>query len=300
MVKMDSELFHAACDIMRTRDAQLAALGDDELMHYGRKGMKWNENLFTQVEEVKNKVNSRPPIPAARPAAANYGSGMQRPRTGNISNDLKAEQMRRKYGGTEQHYDTGRGAQVRENQRNIREAQAKYGGGSYYDIQKAESEKKRKAQNLIDMAKLREIRPGYAQTADSMRNQAAIKDARMHDREVLVTDNMVESHDDPNSYTHTTGTLRPGDRSDRTMLNYHSQDYKLKDHGGYDMEDRRALLDPNQRSKNDAMKKYGEFGLDDDMYEAYKDILDNPNISEDYKKTLVYNSQSNNYPKSKK
>ena len=151
MVKIDNELFHAAVNIMRTRDAQLTALDDrlqeDEyLTHSGRKGMKWGENIFGQVEEAKDRVNKamNPPAPAARPAAASYGSGMQKPRSNNMSEDLRAEQMKRKYGGTEQHYDTGRGAQVREQQRKQREAQAKYGGESYYDMQKAESEKNAK------------------------------------------------------------------------------------------------------------------------------------------------------------
>lgn len=54
MVKMDSELFHAACDIMRTRDAQLAALGDDELMHYkGMQRPKGKDSVSDIVEREK-------------------------------------------------------------------------------------------------------------------------------------------------------------------------------------------------------------------------------------------------------
>lgn len=43
----NDELMHAATRIMANRAEQLG-ISEDELMHYGRKGMKWGENIFAQ------------------------------------------------------------------------------------------------------------------------------------------------------------------------------------------------------------------------------------------------------------
>lgn len=170
MVRLDSELFHAACDIMRTRDAQLAALGDDELMHYGRKGMKWNENIYAEDEEKKRRASAssgqsqyakqlqaeanrrryggsayndpkpkRPPIPAASrlPEEPEPITGLEK-RFDNSASE-KADYYRNKYGSQSSSStsdDVENGRRIREQQRAQREAAAKYGGPAYTPSQK--------------------------------------------------------------------------------------------------------------------------------------------------------------------
>jgi len=52
----NDELMHAATRIMANRAEQLG-ISEDELMHYGRKGMKWGENIF---ENTINNPNINP------------------------------------------------------------------------------------------------------------------------------------------------------------------------------------------------------------------------------------------------
>lgn len=191
MVKMDSELFHAACDIMRTRDAQLAALGDDELMHDGRKGMKWGKNIFTEDEEKKRRegVSSgqsqyaqqlqaeanrrryggsayndpkpeRPPTPAASrlPEEPEPISGLEKRFDNSAS--AKADYYRNKYGSQSSSSttdDVENGRRIREQQRAQREAAAKYGGPAYTPSQKDldklnEDNRRSKAEKQIERA----------------------------------------------------------------------------------------------------------------------------------------------------
>ena len=48
-------MMHAATKIMQNRADQLG-LDDDELMHYGRKGMKWNETIFTDEDRARGQA----------------------------------------------------------------------------------------------------------------------------------------------------------------------------------------------------------------------------------------------------
>ena len=48
------EMMHAATKIMQNRADQLG-LDDDELMHYGRKGMKWGKDIFAQDDSEKKQ-----------------------------------------------------------------------------------------------------------------------------------------------------------------------------------------------------------------------------------------------------
>lgn len=107
----ENTIMHTAMAIHKRRNEQLEHK-DDYLMHYGRKGMKWGEDIYAQDEANNRQISGQ----------------------SQYAQQLQAEAAKRKYGGTEQHYDTGRGAQVREQQRKQREAQAKYGGQEqHYD-----------------------------------------------------------------------------------------------------------------------------------------------------------------------
>lgn len=53
-MKYTDEMYHAATKIMQNRADQLG-LDDDELMHYGRKGMKWNETIFTDEDRARGQ-----------------------------------------------------------------------------------------------------------------------------------------------------------------------------------------------------------------------------------------------------
>ena len=48
------EMMHAATKIMQNRADQLG-LDEDELMHYGRKGMKWGKDIFAQDDSEKKQ-----------------------------------------------------------------------------------------------------------------------------------------------------------------------------------------------------------------------------------------------------
>ena len=50
----DTEMYHAAINILSNRADQLG-LDEDELMHYGRKGMKWNETIFTDEDRARGQ-----------------------------------------------------------------------------------------------------------------------------------------------------------------------------------------------------------------------------------------------------
>ena len=52
----NTEMYHAAINILSNRADQLG-LDDDELMHYGRKGMKWGKDIFaTDPNSTKKAV----------------------------------------------------------------------------------------------------------------------------------------------------------------------------------------------------------------------------------------------------
>lgn len=53
-MKYTDEMYHAATKIMQNRADQLG-LDDDELMHYGRKGMKWGKDIFAQDDSEKKQ-----------------------------------------------------------------------------------------------------------------------------------------------------------------------------------------------------------------------------------------------------
>ena len=131
--RLKKKIMHAAIAISNRRRAQLENR-DDYLMHYGRKGMKWGEDVF--AEDELNKRQS--------------GSQSQ------YVQQLKAEAYKRKHGNTSvtTNDDAARanGAAIRARQKAIREAQAKYGGGSnsnYANQQMAKQaeESRRAAQN---------------------------------------------------------------------------------------------------------------------------------------------------------
>lgn len=227
MVKMDSELFHAACDIMRTRDAQLAALGDDELMHYGRKGMKWNENIYAEDEEKKRRASAssgqsqyakqlqaeankrryggsayndskpeRPLIPAASrlPEEPEPITGLEKRFDNSAS--AKADYYRNKYGSQSSGStpdDVENGRRIREQQRAQREAAAKYGGPAYTPSQKDldklnEDNRRAKAERQIREAKNTNMSEEN-QKANAARERAKVQeDARKNDRIGLYKD----------------------------------------------------------------------------------------------------------------
>ena len=106
----------------------------DYLYHHGIKGMKWGEDIY--AEDELNKRQS--------------GSQSQ------YAQQLKAEAYKRKYGNssatTNDDAARANGAAIRARQKAIREAQAKYGGGSNSDyanqqMAKQAEESRRTAQN---------------------------------------------------------------------------------------------------------------------------------------------------------
>lgn len=239
MVKMDSELFHAACDIMRTRDAQLEALGDDELMHDGRKGMKWGKNIFTEDEEKKRRENAssgqsqyakqlqaeanrrryggsayndskpeRPPIPAASrlPEEPEPITGLEKRFDNSAS--AKADYYRNKYGSQSSSStpdDVENGRRIREQQRAQREAAAKYAGSVYTPGEEELARYKKSA----DIAK----KPYEAR---ERANQ--IRDAREHDRNVLSSDKFSNANVEKATSNHEVSYTTPsGNRITKTQ-----------------------------------------------------------------------------------
>ncbi len=244
MVRLESELFHAACNIMRTRDAQLAALGDDELMHYGRKGMKWNENIYAddlnkrqssgqnqyakqlQAEANKRRYGGsayndpkpkRPPIPAASrlPEEPEPITGLEK-RFDN-SSSAKADYYRNKYGSQSSSStpdDVENGRRIREQQRARREAAAKYGGPAYTPSQKDldklnEDNKRANAEKQIERANAMRRNGINGQSEEQKNLDDATRIAREKGKTVLYEEHGRRSDDNPEYHYAETKMVTP-------------------------------------------------------------------------------------------
>lgn len=258
MVKIDSELFHAACDIMRTRDAQLAALGDDELMHYGRKGMKWNENIYAEDEEKNRRASAssgqsqyakqlqaeankrryggsayndpkpkRPPIPAASrlPEEPETITGLEKRFDNSAS--AKADYYRNKYGSQSSGStpdDVENGRRIREQQRAQREAAAKYGGPAYTPSQKDldklnEDNRRSKAEKQIERANAMRRNGINGQSEESIKENALNRTAREQGKTVLADEKAGEVINNPGMYSIRTRAVTPEGESVETWGN---------------------------------------------------------------------------------
>lgn len=248
MVRLDSELFHAACDIMRTRDAQLAAYNDPK--------------------------PKRPPMPAASrlPEEPEPITGLEKCFDNSASE--KADYYRNKYGSQSSSSttdDVENGRRIREQQKAQREAAAKYGGPAYTPSQKDldklnEDNRRSKAEKQIERANAMRSYGVHGQSEEQKNLDDATRIAREKGKTVLYEGHGRISDDNPEeTYAETKMVTPTGTHTARKSLpeyydleNPESDTLKRSRIEARDIGDKDTEIDKNSRKRADVKKKADE------------------------------------------
>jgi hypothetical protein len=206
-----SDIIHTAIGIMDKREAM------DELYHYGRKGMKWDEHIFAEDEESRRRragaqneetgaqraarLKKELLLRRANKAAEKEGKGpYQDPYSKPVTNTVNSDYYKKKYGGI------GKGSDYVNtqitNKQKAQENAAKYGSigkGSDYANKKiaeqAETNKKAKQDELISRGK--SMLPDYKKIAENREarekedSNNKIKDAK--DKVLKFNDKLIDN-----------------------------------------------------------------------------------------------------------